>query len=256
MKLKISIAAAALCAVALSAKADFPARMRLTDGSEKQGMIRWLPVQKAYNLAVKNAQGQVLEVEVKPDEIVTLQVAKPKNWDAVQNNPAALMAIASEYKMLQWDAEAGAVLARGLMRQNKAKAAVDACKKIEQANPAAAWDSAMAPEYWRALLETGATGQLPKLLEKGAQSQDLSVAAAACLVRGDLLEREDRVNAALKDGYLRCVFMFANQPAVQAEALYKAALAFDKVRKPTQAEKMRNMLLSKHASSPWAKKLR
>ena len=255
MKLNITLTAAALCAAALAAKADFPARMRMADGTEKQGMVRWLPVQKAYNLAVKNAQGQILELEIKPDEIVQLQVAEPKNWKASQNNPAALQAIANEYKMLQWDAEAGAVLARGLMRQNKAKAAVEVCKKIEQGNPAAAWDSRMAPEYWRALLETGTTGPLPKLLEKGAQSQDLAVAAAACLVRGELLEREDRVNDALKDGYLRCVFLFANQPGVHAEALYKAALAFDKLRKPTQAEKMRNMLLSKYASSPWAKKL-
>lgn len=247
--------AIALCAV--SARADVPARLRLADGTAiGQCMLRWLPVDKKYNVAVKAQSGQIVERMIDPDDILQMQVAKPKNWDASQKNPQALLQIANEYKMLQWDSEAGAVLARGLLAQNKAKAAVEACKKIEQGNPRAAWDSPMAPEYWRALLETGATGPLAKLLDKGAQSQDLSVAAAACLLRGDVLERQDRANDALKDGYLRCVFLFQNQPAVRAEALYKAAQAFDKLRKPSYAEKMRGILLSQYGNSPWAQKLR
>lgn len=253
--IRIPVLALALCA--LAANADVPARLRLADGTTiGQCMLRWLPVDKKYNVAVKNQGGQVIERTIDPDDIVQMQVAKPKAWDASQKNPQALLQIANEYKMLQWDAEAGAVLARGLLAQNKAKAAVDACKKIEQANPRAAWDSPMAPEYWRALLETGATQPLSKLLDKGAQSQSLPVAASACLMRGEVLERQERVNDALKDGYLRCVFLFADQPTVRAEALYKAALAFDKLRKPSYAEKMRGILLSQYGNSPWAQKLR
>ena len=250
------ILALALAFCALSAEADVLARLRLADGSVVNNcQLRWLPVNKKYNVAEKKGD-QIVEREIAPDDILQMQVQKPKNWDASQKNPQALLQIAADYRMLQWDAEAGAVLARGLLAQGKAKAAVDALKKIEQGNPRAAWDSPMAPGYWRALLETGATAQLAKLLDSGATSQDLSVASAACLLRGDLLERQDRVNDALKDGYLRCVFLFGNQAETRAEALFKAAQAFDKIRKPSYAEKMRNMLVSQYGGSPWAQKLR
>ena len=253
MKVSRYIALAAFAAVA-SASADVPATIKLADGKVLKCELRWLPAQRADNVAVKASDGKIMDREVKPSDIADMRVAEPKDWKTAQNNPRRLQEIAQQYRMLQWDAEAGAALARGLLKQGKAPAAVAECQKIAQGNPRAAYDSTMAPEYWRALVEAGKTSELPKLLDQGVRSQNQYVAGSAALRRGDWLMSQDRVNDALKDGYLRCVFLFADQPAVRAEAAYKAAEAFEKARKPIFAEKMRKLLREKYPNSPWAKK--
>ena len=80
--------------------------------------------------------------------------------------------------------------------------------------------------------------------------------AGALIVRGDMLKKEGRTADALKDGYLRCVFLFVQEKTAHAEALYKASLAFDELHQPTYAERMRQTLLSDHKDSEFARKLR
>ena len=113
----------------------------------------------------------------------------------------------------------------------------------------------MAPWYWRALIESNQTGALPGLLEKGATSADRAVAAQACLKRGDMFDAQNDAKAALKDGYLRVVFLFQDAGEARAEAIYKAAQMFDKLHQSAYAEKMRKLLLDQYRNSPWTKRL-
>ena len=256
-------AALLLCGLLSARAADVEARIVLADGTQAAGTIRWLPADKVYAFGVKDKNGAVAEKRIPADSILRLQVKEPAEWKKLQaqarQSPDAavsgLTQMAERYRMLQWDGEAGALIAQIHLRKNNPKAAVDACKKIITGNARAAYDSAMAPFYWQALIESNQTGSLPGLLEKGASSPDRNVAAQACLKRGDMLDQNGQFRDALKDGYLRVVFLFPQAGETRAEAAYKAAQMFDKLHQVAYAEKMRKVLLDQYRSSPWTKKL-
>ena len=256
-------AALLLCGASNTRAADVEARVWLSNGEQHQGTIRWLPADKKYLFAVKQQNGTGPERGLPVDAVLRLQVKQPAEWNKLrqqaQQSPdaaiAGLQALAERYRRLQWDGEAGALIAQIYLKKNNAKGAVDACRKIIQGNDRAAWDSAMAPWYWRALIESNQTGALPGLLEKGASSADRVVAAQACLKRGDMFDAQNDAKAALKDGYLRVVFLFQDAGETRAEAIYKAAQMFDKLHQVAYAEKMRKLLLDTYRSSPWTKKL-
>ena len=71
----------------------------------------------------------------------------------------------------------------------------------------------------------------------------------------DMLDQNGQFRDALKDGYLRVVFLFPQAGETRAEAAYKAAQMFDKLHQVAYAEKMRKVLLDQYRSSPWTKKL-
>ena len=50
--------------------------------------------------------------------------------------------------------------------------------------------------------------------------------------------------------------MYGREKEAHAEALYKAAAAFDELQQAPYADKMRQTLLSRHKDSPYAQKLR
>ena len=250
------------CATSVRA-ADVKAKVQLSNGETHQGTIRWLPADKKYMFGMKQPNGTVAERALPSDAVLKLQVETPPEWGKLrqqaQQSPDAaisgLQALAERYRRLQWDGEAGALIAQIYLKKNNAKGAVDACRKIIQGNDRAAWDSAMAPWYWRALIEANQTGSLPGLLDKGATSADRAVAAQACLKRGDMFDAQNDAKAALKDGYLRVVFLFQDAGEARAEAIYKAAQMFDKLHQSAYAEKMRKLLLDQHRNSPWTKRL-
>ena len=250
--------------IATSARAaDVEAKVWLSNGEQHPGTIRWLPADKKYMFGMKQPNGTVAERALPSDAVLRLQVETPPEWGKLrqqaQQSPDAaisgLQQLAERYRRLQWDGEAGALIAQIYLKKNNAKGAVDACRKIIQGNDRAAWDSAMAPWYWKALIESNQTGSLPGLLEKGATSADRNVAAQACLKRGDMLDQNGQFRDALKDGYLRVVFLFPQAGEARAEAAYKAAQMFDKLHQVAYAEKMRKVLLDQYRSSPWTKKL-
>ena len=259
----VLLAALLVCGAASVRAADVKAKVLLSNGEQQVGTIRWLPADKKYMFGVKQPNGTVAERGYPADAVLKLQVETPPEWaklraQAQQSPDAALSGLqqlAERYRRLQWDGEAGALIAQIYLKKNNAKGAVDACRKIIQGNDRAAWDSAMAPWYWRALIESNQTGALPGLLEKGAQSADRAVAAQACLKRGDMFDAQNDAKAALKDGYLRVVFLFQEAGEVRAEAIYKAAQMFDKLHQAAYAEKMRKLLLDQYRASPWTKKL-
>ena len=262
--LLLPLAALLLCgATSARAAANVPAQVQLATGEVLQGSLSWLPADKKYVLGVKQGGGPVIEKKFSASDVVQFRVKEPQEWaglrQAAAKTPdaalARLQAFAEGYRRLQWDGEAGALIAQILLRKGQAKQAIDACRKIVQGNDRAAWDSPMAPFYWQAMIESGSTTGLAGLLDKAATSPDRNIAGQACIKRGDLLDQEGKTADALKDGYLRGVFLFADLPAVQAEALYKAAVAFDKRHQAANAEKMRQQLTSRHPGSSWTKKL-
>lgn len=263
MNLQISKFAAAILlgATVCAGAAPFKAKLvRVSDPAKTDlVMIRWMPADKRYMAAFQGGG----ELPVATDEVLSLEVEPPQGWrqlvEQARSTPdaalPALLKIIDEYRMLNWDAEAGRIAATVQLRKGRAKDALETCRKVINGNPDAAWNSVLAPVYWQAMLDTGNTAQLPALLDRGATASNRGIAAQACIRRGDLLLSQGQTQKALTDGYLRVVYLYADQASAQAEALFRAGEAFDKVSRPVYAEKMRTMLLSKHRTSSWANKL-
>ena len=252
-----------LCALS-TARADVRAQVLLPGNNQPVNVeLRWKPVDKEYVVTRRGSGGQMSEQNRKADEIRVLRVAEPDNWKQIQatlrSSPAsalaALQKVATDYRMLMWDAEAGRIMGQIYLQQGKPEEALKAMASVAQSNPDAGWNSSMAPVYWQAMIDAKRTRQLPALLERAAAADDRSIAAAAMIRRGDLIESEGRTRDALRDGYLRAVFLFADQADQRPEALYKAANAFDKLRQTAYAERMRTTLRQNYGSSSWAKRL-
>ncbi len=257
---------AMVCCGAFSlARADVPAKVELSNGTVVECRLRWMPASKKYVIIRPAAGGQAMEQQVSPSEIIRKQVAPPAGWRellqlAAKSPDAALpklQQIVDEYKMLEYDEQAAYVAGTIYMRKGKPEDAIKICEKVAQDNPAAASISQMAPVYWAALLETGKTGsRLDKMIAEAITSAPSPIAAQALVARGDSLKKAGRTRDALKDGYLRCALLFTKEADANAEALYKASLAFDELRQATYAERMRQTLLSRHRNSEFARKLR
>ena len=263
MKKTLLTALALLLGAATAARADVGGYVQLADGDGRPlyCQIRWLPVDKVYNISFK-AEGAVRERRVKPDQILKMKIDAPKGWADIAKRAAAdpragsgalrgkLEQIAGQYKMLQYDGEAGKLIAQGFLASNNPTEAINACKKIMTGNPNAGWNSAM-----QALLDANKLAEAQSLIDKGCTSGDQGVEIMACLRRGDLLVRKNEHKLALKDGYLRAVLLYRGPDEARAEALYRAGEAFEKIGQNTYAERMRDELRSKYPRSSWAKKL-
>lgn len=265
---RLLLPALALLAAAPALRADVNAQVALAEGDGRPitCSIRWLPVDKVYNISYK-AEGAVRERRVKPEQIVRMNVEAPKGWadiaKRVQSDPKSaagalrgqLEQIAGAYKMLQWDGRAGKLIAEGFLANNNPNEAINACKKIINGNPNAGWNSDMAPAYWQALIDANKLAEAENMINKGCTSGNQRVEIFACLRRGDLLVRKNEHNLALKDGYLRAVLLYREPDDARAEALYRAAEAFDKIGQNTYAERMRDELRTKYPRTAWGRKL-
>lgn len=264
MKRTLPLLLALATLATFSARADVPAKIKLSpEGADIQCQLRWLPVDKVYLVTAKSPNGATSEQRKKPEDIYSFVVQPPKGWQNIlaqlNKSPESvvpqLQAIAKEYKMLQYDCEAGRLLGTIYLKKGNPAQALKLMNEIKTGNAKACSDSRMAPVYWQAMVDAKQTNGLAGLLERGAQSTDRLVAGKACVLRGKFLMQENKPKDALKDGFLRAALLFGDQPEVQAEGLYEAALAFDKMNQSTQAEKMRAQLLSKYRNSPFAAKL-
>lgn len=247
---------AVLLASSTALFADVQARIVRKAGGEVRGMTRWQPASKKYVVTVK--QGQVeTQMEVPLSDVADIRVARPKDFDAAVKgrNTAALEKIMKDYAMLQYDAEAGNVLARIYLGQGKSADALRICKAVLNANPNAI-HSNLAPVYWKALLANGQGADLAPVLDAAIREDPPAVAAGALVVRGDLLRADNKFKEALTEGYLRVVALYRAQREVQPEALAKAAEVFEQLQQPQYAQKMRQELLTRYSDSPEAKKLR
>ncbi len=242
------------------------AQVQHVNGTVIKGKLRWLPASRKYAVISVSEGGREIEQQWSPSEVAKMQVAAPQGWQALikqaSTSPDAalpkLNSIIREYKMLQYDEAAAYYAASIYMQKNQAEEALKICEEIIKEKPSAGSTSVMAPVYWKAMLETGKTGggRLEKMLDEAVASAPRTVAAMALIARGDLYKKEGRSRDALKDGYLRVALLFSTEKGPHAEALYKASEVFDELHQTSHADKMRQTLLSRHADSEYAKKLR
>lgn len=264
-KMILEVAAVVCCCAVSTSLADVAAKVELTNGNVVEGKLRWMPASKKYALT-RTVGGAAVEQQVTPSEIVRKQVAPPAGWrelvqQAAKSPDAALpklLQTIDEYKMLEYDEQAAYYAGSIYLSKGKPQDVIKICEAVTLDNPSAASVSPMAPVFWEALIATDKTagGKLEKMLTEAVVSAPRPVAAKALIARGDMLKKAGRTQDALKDGYLRCIFLYAQEKNAQAEALYKASVAFDELRQATYADRMRQNLLSLHKDSQFARKVR
>lgn len=264
-KMFLGIAAVVCCGAVSTSLADVAAKVELTNGNILECKLRWMPASKKYALT-RMVGGAAIEQQVSPSEILRKQVAPPPGWrelvqQASKSPDAALpklLQMIEDYKMLEYDEQAAYYAGSIYLSKGRPQDVVRICEAVALDNPSAASLSAMAPVYWEALIATDKTagGKLGKMLDEAIASAPRPIAAKALIARGDMLKKAGRTQDALKDGYLRCIFLYAQEKNAQAEALYKASVAFDELRQAAYADRMRQNLLSLHKDSEYARKLR
>lgn len=265
-KAKLMMMAAAVCCAAMlpSLAIEVQAQVQHVNGNIVKCKLRWLPASKEYIVITVTESGRRVEQRWKPADIAQMAVAPPAGWQNVvkraSESPDAaiplLRTIMSDYKMLKYDEEAARIAATIYLNKGQPEEAIKVCEEVTRDNPAAASVSVMAPVYWQSLVAADKTSRLEKMLDEAAVSAPRPIAAKALIARGDLLKKQNRPRDALKDGYLRVVFLLSNEKDAAAEALYKAAEAHDELHQTSYAEKMRQALLTRYSDSPYARKLR
>ncbi len=257
----------ALCAfAALTLSAAVTGSLKLENGDEMKGTVRWSVREKAY-FVMKG----MIEQRFKATDVAEIDIEKPAGLDTAVAQVAkgqgaaaipVLQKIVREYAHLQWDKVAGRTLAEAYLAAGKPEEALKACHAIIDGEPSAAYRGELAPAYWNALLSLNRRSPLEKILEKAMKSGDRVARGAALIMRGDIAmkdgnESADACRKALAEDYLRVVFLYRDADVaerLQPEALYKAALCFDKLGQSGRADFMRTELKRSYPSSPWANK--
>lgn len=217
-------------------------------GSHK-GELRWRASDKEYSIT--STKG---EVRVKEEDVVKLDVTPPATYaDAVKkvrggrgsSAVAALQEIATTYRHLTYDQEATGWLVEAYLQQNKADDAVRACQTVIRDDPEAAYKGPMAAAYFKALIAANRSSDLNRLIDRAVASGDSDAAAAALVARGDAAvakgDAATNYEAALSDGYLRVVLLYAGTPSYK-DALQKAATAFRKLNQTAYAQQLEELL--------------
>lgn len=215
------------------------------------GDVKWHARDKKYVVQ----KGKITK-EFKLSDVTGLDIPKPANFDRLvglveggqgSSAVAALAKIVSEYRMLQWDKQAGRYLALAHLAAGDAEKAYQACRPIISEDRAAAYSGDLAFAYWQALLKTGKNEELEKLLKDAATKGDRASSAAALVMRGDIIvstsnDAPDLLKKALRDGYLRVVLMYQDAACARErrDALLKAAQCFDKLGQSSRAENLRS----------------
>ena len=225
-----------------------------TETETLTGEIKWQARNKQYVVSVRKGN-TLVDMERKLADVTSLDIPKPAGFDkavqAVENGQGAsaigvLTKIVADYRMLQWDKQAGRYLALAYLSAGNAQKAYDACTPIVTEDKSAGWSGDLAAAYWQALMKLGKKDQLEALLKKAASSGDRQASAAALVMRGDIIvnasnDAPEELKKALRDGYLRVALMYqdAECKRERAEALRKAASCFDKLGQSSRAENLR-----------------
>lgn len=241
-----------------------PGQITRKDGTKISGNIRWMSQGRKYIVSQSNKDGRSISTDVPLSDVARVETRKPEKLEAairaVETGKGAaaipvLAQIVKQYEMLGWDEPATRYLAQATLDSGKADVAVAICEKIIKVKPEAAYLGDVAPIYWQALLATNKKAKLTELIGKAIATGDRYASASALIMRGDMfMEQKEPMNA-LKDGYLRVVVLYENVRAVQPEALFKAAKAFEALSQNNNAEKFRSTLRSKFPKSSYAKQL-
>ena len=251
------------------AAAQVNGTIRTTDGQSISGQIRWLAAQKKYIVMTTRpgagTSQATIEIQLQPDQVAKIEVPQPRELapalQAVRSGANAAAAIpvlekiVRDYAMLQWDEPAARVLAEAQLAVGTPEAAIKACEIVIAMRPEAAYKGELAVTYWQALLKANRSAKLDGLLKDAIAKGGREASASALIMRGDMLMERKQPRDALKDGYLRVVVLYEGVRAVQPEALFKAAKAFEALQQNPNAEKMRSLLRTKFPGSEYAKKI-
>ncbi len=257
---------ASLLLLAGAAGAQINGTIQTTDGRSIQGQIRWLAAQKKYVImAVRPGTQTTIEIQLQPEQVAKINVPAPRELapavQAVRSGANAAAAIpvlekiVRDYVMMQWDEPAARALAEAQLAVGTPEAAIKACEIVIAMKPQAAYMGELAITYWQALLKANRSAKLDGLLKDAIAKGGREASASALIMRGDMLMERKQPRDALKDGYLRVVVLYEGVRAVQPEALFKAAKAFDALQQNPNAEKMRSLLRTKFPGSEYAKKI-
>lgn len=224
-----------------------------------KGEIRWQQSQKQYLVDVNG-----ITMTFKPAQVKGVIVAKPDNFDKAIADVAGkryasalpvLEKIMTDYKMMGWDVKAARYAAEAQLGMKKPGQAILTCEKLIRSNPDAAYEGALAEIYWQALVEGDRKATFRKVMKKAIKEGPRSLAPLVQIRRADMDMKEEKYKEALVDGYLRTVHFYKNEKKYLPEALYKAAKCFDQLNEPTNAEKMRKILLTDFPDSEYSKKV-
>lgn len=259
-----------LLLLAAAAASPLPAAVRgaLNVGQQSyQGMISWINADKAYQVVGANNASMSFQLA----RVTGMNIPRPAqtldgarrtlaagNYQAVVNG---LLPVFKEYFMLGHDEEIAGLLAQAYTALKNPKEAIKICESITALKPEAAYRGRMTSGYWAALLADNKTAALEKLLDSAIRSGMVEAMAQALVLRGDLLLKraatptQNDYRAALVDGYLRVVVLYSHTARdILPEALYKAAVCFEKMGQMPRAQTFREQLRREFPSSEWASK--
>lgn len=147
----------------------------------------------------------------------------------------ALEGIVKKYRMLNWDIEAGKLLAQCYLETNDSRKAISVMENLFASVSRDQIPASLQMMYWKAMLAGGANMQLRKELDKVIGSASSETVGAAYLVRGNMFLKAGDDDQALSD-FLKVTAFFQEMKTLQPEALFNAANLLDKVRDPRGAE--------------------
>ena len=220
--------------------------------------IQWREGAKEYQ--IEAVEGDI-KMPIALKDVDRLDVARPADFDKAQqsfssgNAEAAiplLNGVVENYKMLVWDAKARELLGRIYLQKKDYRKALDALQPLFAEGATVQASASTRRVYWDVMLAGGRTDELRKELDAAIATGKRDVAAAALVMRGNLLKAAGKGDDALAD-YLQVVLFFEEVKDMQPEALAKAADGL-KEAGDARAEEFRKTLLQKYPDSEFAKK--
>lgn len=221
------------------------------NGEAQKGEVKWSSVSKSYSIETKKG----VNVQYALDKVESIDIVKPANLDKLvelvskgqgASAEKGLSDIVSTYKMLQWDRPAASALIDVYLQTKRPQKAYDLAQSIIKEDNSSAYDGAMAPSYWQALLELNKTQQLENCLRTAVAKGGRASSAEALIMRGDIIMHDgaasqEACRKALKDSYLRVALMYNDAESVlpRRKALLKCADAFDKLGRSDIGQRMR-----------------
>lgn len=253
-----------ICVVAWGVILGIPGAVRAdsikkADGTEIQGLrIKWFSSRQEYQ--VEGGDGAIISIPA--DEVESLQIAKPAEFDKASQACAAkqyevaipiLEDLITRYKRLQWDGVSSELLAKAYLGKGDFKKAAQVMSGIMEGTAKNLVTDEQYGVYWTALAGAQMNGILKQSLSEAILGDSRPLAALALVKRGDMNKADAKRDDAALD-YLRSILLFSDVQAAQPEALFKAAQLFDEMRDP-RAEDLRKRLRANYPDSPYARKL-
>jgi len=161
-----------------------------------------------------------------------VRMIQSREWDRAVD---ALQKIVRDYRLLQWDNRAKALLARVYAEKGEYEKAVAAYDETLKEIPGILEEDEVRRGYLKALRGAGQVDRLMPVLGESIANSSRELAAQALMMRAQLYVQQGELTLALYD-FVIVAEMFRDIPEVQPEALFKAAEILGKLGDPKAAE--------------------